>query len=79
MLSRTDSKSPCDSVLPWLIRMVFLRTDWEYHTARFMRNVWMVDCNSLNDHLFVTNVHEVQRQETQHRFGCVATNGLAHS
>ena len=30
---------------------VFLRTDWEYHTARFMRNVWMVDCNSLNDHL----------------------------
>ena len=30
---------------------VFLRTDWEYHTAHFMRNVWMVDCNSLNDHL----------------------------
>ena len=30
---------------------VFLRTDWEYHTARFMRNVWMIDCNSLNDHL----------------------------
>ena len=30
---------------------VFLRTDWEYHTARFMRNVWLVDCNSLNDHL----------------------------
>ena len=29
----------------------FLRTDWEYHTARFMRNVWMIDCNSLNDHL----------------------------
>ena len=25
---------------------VFLRTDWEYHTARFMRNVWMIDCNS---------------------------------
>ena len=22
-----------------------------YHTARFMRNVWMIDCNSLNDHL----------------------------
>ena len=30
---------------------VFLRTDWEYHTAGFMRNVWMIDCNSLNDHL----------------------------
>ena len=30
---------------------VFLRTDWEYHTDRFMRNVWMIDCNSLNDHL----------------------------
>ena len=30
---------------------VFLRTDLEYHTARFMRNVWMIDCNSLNDHL----------------------------
>ena len=30
---------------------VFLRTDCEYHTARFMRNVWMIDCNSLNDHL----------------------------
>ena len=30
---------------------VFLRTDWEYHTARFMRNIWMIDCNSLNDHL----------------------------
>ena len=30
---------------------VFLRTDWEYHTARFMRNVWMIDCNSLNYHL----------------------------
>ena len=30
---------------------VFLRTDWEYHTARFMRHVWMIDCNSLNDHL----------------------------
>ena len=30
---------------------VFLRTDWEYLTARFMRNVWMTDCNSLNDHL----------------------------
>ena len=30
---------------------VFLRTDWEYHTARFMRNVWMIHCNSLNDHL----------------------------
>ena len=30
---------------------VFLRTDWEYHAARFMRNVWMIDCNSLNDHL----------------------------
>ena len=58
---------------------VFLRTDGEYHTARFMRNVWMVDCNSLNDHLFVTNVRGVQRPETQHRLGCVATNGLAHS
>ena len=30
---------------------VFLRTDWEYHAARFMCNVWMIDCNSLNDHL----------------------------
>ena len=30
---------------------VFLCTDWECHTARFMRNVWMIDCNSLNDHL----------------------------
>ena len=30
---------------------VFLRTHWEYHTARFMRYVWMIDCNSLNDHL----------------------------
>ena len=30
---------------------VFLRTDWEYHTARFMRNVWMIDCSSLNDDL----------------------------
>ena len=30
---------------------VFLRTDWDYHTTRFMRNVWMIDCNSLNDHL----------------------------
>ena len=31
--------------------LYILRTDWEYHTARFMRNVWMIDCNSLNDHL----------------------------
>ena len=31
--------------------VVFLRTDWECHIARFMRNVWMIDCNSLNDHL----------------------------
>ena len=31
---------------------VFLRTDWEYHAARFMSDVWMmIDCNSLNDHL----------------------------
>ena len=30
---------------------VFLLNDWEYHTARFMRDVWMIDCNSLNDHL----------------------------
>ena len=30
---------------------VFLRAVWEYHNARFMRNVWMIDCNSLNDHL----------------------------
>ena len=30
---------------------VFLRTDWEHHTARFMRNVRMIDCNSLNDYL----------------------------
>ena len=30
---------------------VFLRTDWEHHTARCMRDVWMIDCNSLNDHL----------------------------
>ena len=30
---------------------VFLRTIWEYHTARFMRNVWTIDCNSLKDHL----------------------------
>ena len=49
--SQTESKSPCDSVPPWLMHGVFLRTDWEYHTARVMRNVWMIDCNSLNDHL----------------------------
>ena len=30
---------------------VFLRKDWEYHAARFMRDVWTIDCNSLNDHL----------------------------
>ena len=30
---------------------VLFRTDWENHTARFMRNVWMIDCNSVNDHL----------------------------
>ena len=30
---------------------VSLRTDWECRAARFMRNVWMVDCNSLSDHL----------------------------
>ena len=54
---------------------VFVRTDWEYHAARFMCNVWMIDCNSLNDHLR----DEMQRQETQYRFGCVAPNGLAHS
>ena len=30
---------------------VFFRADWEYHTPRFMRIVWMIDCNSLNDHL----------------------------
>ena len=30
---------------------VFLRTDWEDHSAHFMRNVWMIDCNSLNDQL----------------------------
>ena len=48
----TESKSPCDSVLPLAdAHGVFLRTDSEYHTARFMRNVWMIDCNSLNDHL----------------------------
>ena len=58
---------------------VFLRTDWEYHTARFMRNVWMIDCNSLNDHLRNATFYEMQRQETQHRFGYVATNDLAHS
>ena len=30
---------------------VFFRTDWEYNTASFMRNVWMIDCKSLNHHL----------------------------
>ena len=30
---------------------VFLRADWGYHAARFMRNVRMIDCSSLNDHL----------------------------
>ena len=30
---------------------VSLRTDWECHAVRFMRNVWMVDCNSLSVHL----------------------------
>ena len=30
---------------------VSLRTDWECQAARFMRNVWLVDCNSLSDHL----------------------------
>ena len=30
---------------------VFLLADWEYHSARYMHNVWMIDCNSLNDHL----------------------------
>ena len=30
---------------------VSLRTDWECRAARFMRNVWLVDCNSLSDHL----------------------------
>ena len=30
---------------------MLLRTDCEYHTARFMHNVWMIDCNSLSDHL----------------------------
>ena len=29
----------------------FLRTDWDFHIARLMCNVWMIDCNSLNDHL----------------------------
>ena len=58
---------------------VFLRTDWEYHTARFIRNVWMIDCNSLNDHLRNPTFYEMQRQETQYRFGCIASNGLAHS
>ena len=58
---------------------VFLRADWEYHTARFIRNVWMIDCNFLNDHLRNPTFTKLQRQETQHRFGCVTTNGLAHS
>ena len=58
---------------------VFLRTDWEYHTARFMRNVWMIDCNSLNDHLRNPTFYEMQRQETQYRPGCVASKGLAPS
>ena len=30
---------------------VSLRTDWECQAARFMRNVWLVGCNSPNDHL----------------------------
>ena len=28
---------------------VFFRTNWEYHTAFFKCNVWMIDCNSFND------------------------------
>ena len=49
MLSQTESKSLRDALAG--AHGVFLRTDWEYHTARVMRNVWMIDCNSLNDHL----------------------------
>ena len=30
---------------------VFLRTGWEYHAAHFMRNVRIIDCNSLDDHV----------------------------
>ena len=36
-------------------RGVFLRTDWEYHTARFMRNVWMIDC------ILSTTISVIQR------------------
>ena len=30
---------------------VSLRKGWECQAARFMRNVWVVDCNSLSDHV----------------------------
>ena len=78
MLSQTDSKSPCDSV-PALAdeHGVFFRTDWEYHTARFMRNVWMIDCNSLNDHLRNPTFTKCSDKRTQYRFGCVGVKWSA--
>ena len=52
MLSQTESKSPCDSVLPWLMHMGCSCVQIGNTTLpRIMRNVWMIDCNSLNDHL----------------------------
>ena len=47
--------------------------------ARFMRNVWMIDCNSRNDHLRNPTFTKCSDKRAQYRFGCVASNGLAHS
>ena len=80
MLSQTESKRPCDSVPPLAdAHGVFLRTDWEYHTARFMRNVWMIDCNSLNDHLGNPTFTKCSDKRLSIDFAALRQNGLAHS
>ena len=56
-----------------------LRTGWEYHAARFMRNVWMIDCNSLNDHLRNPTFTKCSDKRLSIDLAAVRPNGLARS
>ena len=53
MLSQMESKSPCDSVPPWLMRMVCSCVQIGNTTlpVSCVMCVCVIDCNSLNDHL----------------------------
>ena len=58
---------------------VFFRTDWEYHTARFMRNVRRIDCNFLNDHLRNSTLTKCSDKRLSIDLAALCQKGLDHS